>query len=62
MNIQYPWDIGWLDEEGKPIGLFAILGWIEMTAEKLAQMEKTQKDGKTEQYSSDIYDASDLDD
>lgn len=29
LNIPYPYGIDWLPEEGKPIGLFAMIGWID---------------------------------
>ena len=59
LNIQYPYEIDWLPEEGKPIGLFAVIGWIEERVEVMKEqqdeMERKAK-GYTEVHTSDMTD------
>jgi len=57
LNIQYPYDIDWLPEESKPIGLFTIVGWLEMMDEKMKEeQERMQRRSKgfTEIHESDV--------
>lgn len=61
LNIQYPWDIDWLSDDERPLGLFELMGWIEKTVEQMKEEEERKKNEGMETYSSDVYDESDLD-
>lgn len=61
LNIQYPWLIDWLPEDGKPVGLYAVMGWIEHVVEQMKLEEEKKKKEGMETYSSDVYDEEDLD-
>lgn len=57
LNIQYPYDIKWVPDEGKPIGLFAIAGWVE---DRILEIEEERRRadlkarGFTEIHESDL--------
>jgi hypothetical protein len=57
LNIPYPYEIDWFPEEGKPIGLFAMSGWIEERVKEMKahrdKMERKSK-GFTETHVSDV--------
>lgn len=42
MNIQYPYNIDWLPEDGKPIGVFAIAGWLEKRIEEMREVREAE--------------------
>jgi len=57
LNIQYPYNIDWLPEEGRPFGLFEIMGWIEERVKEIKEERRKQEleqSGYTEHHVSDM--------